>query len=514
MRFLLSCLLFAGSAIGSLAQSNTPSAPQLSNNVYQSQTVLRATTRLVVLDVVATDASGHPVSDLKADDFTVLEDGKPQKLIDFSFQQAKTTLVPAQHLPSGVVGNRPEYSSANSLNVILLDAINTDFSSHAYAQDMLIKYLDTNPKIQPTAVFALESKLTLLHDFTTDTKTLRDVLARYKAPGPSHLPTVEAAASAVFSQRGSFQTSTQGRIAAFRGMRFLAHALAGYPGRKNLIWLSEGFPLNLFPEALMGDGVLVSEDYSPIVEEIADELMNAQVAVYPIDAAGVSMSDRFPAQTAMQSMAERTGGKTFFNRNDIDMGVRTSIDDGSTYYSMQYYPQNRVWDRKFRKIEVKVTRPGVKLQYRRGYYAIGPSHEGQQALSDEFSRALDVDAPAATGVLFQAAVVPPDKSGAVTVRFAIDPHTIAFLNKDEGMHSASLNCVVWAYPGGKGDPIRVEGGTINANVKEDVYRQIMQSYIPCERSLPLKRGSYTLRMGVLDRTTTLIGSASEKITVP
>ncbi len=471
MRIFIACLLSLGISVAGMAQASPSSATQQSGDVYQSDAVLRATTRLVVLDVVATDASGRPVTDLKPEDLTVLENGKPQKLIGFSFQQPKTTELPAQHLPSGIVSNRPEYSSASSLNVILLDAINTDFSSHAYAQDMLIKYLDTNPKIQPTAVFALQAKLTLLHDFTTDTRALRDVLAHYKAPGPSHLPTVEAAASAVFSQRGSFQTSTQGRWAAFNGMRFLARSLAGYPGRKNLIWLSEGFPLNLFPDALMGEGVVATEDYSAIVEEIADELMNAQVAVYPIDAAGVSMSDRFPAQTAMKSMSERTGGKTFYNRNDIDLGVRTSIDDGSTYYSMQYYPENRDWDGKFRKIEVKLNRPGVTLQYRRGYYALGPEREGNNAISGEFSRALDVDAPSSTGVLFQAAVaVPADKSGKVVVKFAIDPHTIAFLNKGSGTHTAALNCVVWAYPNGKGDPIRVEGGTINANVNDDVYQ--------------------------------------------
>lgn len=479
--------------------------------IYQSQTVLRATTRLVVLDVIATDAQGHPITDLKAENFKVLEDGKEQDLIGFSFQ--RPSVVPqTRQLPPGVISNFPGYTSASSLNVILLDAINTDFSNHAYAQDMLIKYLETNPTIQPTAVFALEGKMRLLHDFTTDTKALRDVLAHYKPEGPTHIADVYSAAAAVFSQRGSYQTSAQGRVAAFSGMRFLARALAGYPGRKNLIWLSEGFPLNLFPEALMGEGVLATENYSGISEQIADELMNAQIAVYPIDAAGVSMSDRFPAQTAMRSMAERTGGKTFFNRNDIDVGVRTSIDDGSTYYTLEYYPRNHIWDHKFRNIEVKIDRPGVKLQYRRGYFGVPPMRDGENTAVANFSRALDVDAPFSTGVLFQASVAPAP--GKVVVKFAIDPHTIAFQGAADENRSAALNCVVWAYPNGKGDPVRAEGHTINANVKPEVYEQIMKSYLPCERTLELKRGNYTLRLGVLDRNTSLIGSLIEKIAVP
>src|SRR5207253_1708927 len=151
--------------------------------------------------------------------------------------------------------NAPGYTGNSCLNIILLDAINTDFSNHAYAQEMLIKYLGASPTIQPTAVYALEQHLRLLHGFTTDTKELREVLAKYRPMNtPTHLPTVEAAASP-FQRRGSFQASPLGRLAAFEGMAFLAHSLAGYPGRKNLIWISEGFPVNLFPESLMEFGI-------------------------------------------------------------------------------------------------------------------------------------------------------------------------------------------------------------------------------------------------------------------
>jgi len=171
---------------------------------------------------------------------------------------------------------------------------------------MLVKYLDSNPAIQPTAVFGMGGKLTMLHDFTTDTKALREVVAHYRGEGPTHIETVYAAASP-FQQRGSFQGGgPHAREITAKSMLFLAHALAGYPGRKNLIWLSDGFPISLFPELNTGEGVMQIEDYSPLAARIADELMNAQVALYPIDAAGVSINDRFPARTAMLSMSERT----------------------------------------------------------------------------------------------------------------------------------------------------------------------------------------------------------------
>jgi VWFA-related protein len=513
---LLYSTAFVCLVCSSLFPQNPPAKGQDVTTTFQPQGgVLRTTTRLVVLDVVATDSKGQPVPDLKPQDFTVSENGEPQEIADFSFHQPGTITQPTAHLARGVFSNDPPYSGNSCMNVILLDAINTDFSSHAYAQDMLIKYLDSAPAIQPTAVYALENDLKMLHDFTTDTKVLRDVLAHYRPQGPTHLPDVYAAASP-FERRGTFQPTAQGRLAAFYGMTFLAQALSGYPGRKNMIWISEGFPLNLFPDALMGDEVVMTEDYSPLVEKIADDLMAAQVALYPISAAGVSNVSQFSAQTAMSSMAQRTGGKTFFNRNDIDLGVRTSLDDGATYYTLDYYPKNRNWDTKFRHIEVKIARKDVKLHYRDGYYGNSPNMRfGDHLVSHEFSDALGLNAPSSTGVRFQAAVVPGSQQGinTITVNFAVDPHTIAFQLGGDNLSRAELNCVVWAYPP-KGEPVRAEGGTINAAVKPEVYQEMMKSYFPCHRTLGLKPGRYTLKLGVLDRTSSKIGTTSTQITVP
>ncbi|HWS19028.1 MAG TPA: VWA domain-containing protein, partial [Candidatus Elarobacter sp.] len=325
----------------------------------------------------------------------------------------------------------------------------------------------------------------------------------------------EAAASP-FSQRGTFRNVPQGRSAAFRGMTFLAQTLAGYPGRKNLIWISDGFPISLYPDTTMSDEILLTEDFSPFVEKIADDLMASQVALYPISAAGVSKDDQFSAQSAMAGMAQRTGGKTFFNRNDIDTGVRTSLDDGATYYTLEYYPANRKWDNKFRHIRVKASRSGVKLQYRDGYYANNPGVVlNTSTMSEEFSQALDINAPALTAISFQAAVLPASQQtqNKTTVVFQIDPHTLAFQRGNDGLKHAELNCVVWAYPK-KGDPVRSEGGTINAALPPDQFNRLMKSFFPCQRALELKPGQYVLRLGVLDRTVNLIGTVSTPLNVP
>ena len=113
-----------------------------SQDVLHSDTTLRTNTRLVVVDVVAIDGKGQPVTDLKAADFTLLEDGKPQKISGFNFEHPGGA--PAQavqiNLPPSVVTNAPKFQS-NSLNVILFDAVNGDFAEHAYARDQLLKFL-------------------------------------------------------------------------------------------------------------------------------------------------------------------------------------------------------------------------------------------------------------------------------------------------------------------------------------------------------------------------------------
>ena len=509
--FVVCCLL----STFAFSQNNSPSQ-QSKGEVLQSDTVIKSNTRLVIVDVIATDDHGHVVTDLKRDDFTVLEDGQPQKLIDFSLQKPSTTAQSLPRLPANVVSNTPRFTWASSWNVVLLDAMNTDFSNRAYAQDMLIKYFDKKPAIEPTAVFALEGKLTLLHDFTTDTSALRGVLEHYKPHGPVHVADVYTAASA-FSTEGSFQNSDLGIDVTLTSMLFLAHALSNYPGRKNLIWVSEGFPFNLYPDVSMAGGRFVVSDHSLEVEKITDALMKAQVAVYPIDAAGVALNSRFDSRTAMETVAERTGGRTFYNRNDIDVGLRTSIEDGSLFYTMQYYPQNKNWDNRFRKIEITVTRPHVHLLYRKGYYAVQPQQgpKTDTMISGDLGQALLLDAPVSSGVLFQAGVepIPQAPQGKYLVNFAVDPHTIAFQQGDDGRQHAKLGCVVWAYHGGDAVPQRFQGATVTADLDPPVFQTVMGRYLPCKCPVDLKKGDYTLRIAVIDRTTNIIGATNLKLNV-
>jgi len=511
-------------------------------DVLHSDQTLRTNTRLVVVDVVATDSKGQPVTDLKAADFTVLEDGKPQKISGFNFEHPGGAPAQVVHvnLPPSIVTNAPRFQS-NSLNVILFDTVNGDFAEHAYARDQLLKFLNSAELGRPVAIFALQNQLKLLHDFTTDNKALSEAVARYKPPATTiNSESIESRASA-FSTRGDYHTSERGIEKTLNQLNALAKVLAGYPGRKNLIWLSESFPFVLFPETMnqlnmdgqslrsaeQSIGQSVSQnlqtnapfkDYAVLVKKVSDSLMAAQVAVYPVDAGAVGKDDHLASQHTMDNMAESTGGKSFKNSNDLVLGLRTGIEDGSTYYTLTYYPENKNWDGQFRRIQVKSDRANMSLRYREGYYAVDPAKinkEDSDAVAENFSRMLELDAPAATQIVFQAQVQPPsEKNKKVVVTFHIDPRTLAFEQKEGGNEFAHLSCTVWAYGKDKDKPT-MSSGTVNANLSAKDYQQMMQQrFLPCDRQLDLKPGTYALRMGVLDRATNKIGTASAQVVVP
>jgi len=257
-------------------EEQTPQIAEQSKTVYESATVLRAVTRLVVVDVVATNGSGDAVPDLKAEDFTVIEDGHEQKISAFSFQHppaagvSQVRLQPV-NLPPNVFSNVPKYSAEAALNVLLLDGLNTNLPNQAYARDQMIKYLAKIPEGQPIAVYMLMGRqLRLIQDFTSDPSVLKTAVKNLKAnisplqDNPSGGPGIELAPPGAFdsgmipaemqqamqqfeNERSSFQTDLRKRY-TLDALNSLARTLSGYAGRKNLIWISEAFPISIDPD--------------------------------------------------------------------------------------------------------------------------------------------------------------------------------------------------------------------------------------------------------------------------
>jgi len=222
-------------------------------------------------------------------------------------------------------------------------------------------------------------------------------------------------------------------------------------------------------------------------------------------------------QGAMQEMEDRTGGRAFYNTNGIDDAIRKSIDDGSTYYTLAYYPENKNWNGKFRKIQVKVSRSGVNVRHRLGYYAMNPTlfaDKNQKQQASAFALALSPDSPISTALPFNALVILPAEKAPKTVRvnFGVDPHAVSFEKLADGLEHATVDCTIQAFSA-KGRLVRGEVTTIKAALKPDTFDKVMQDTFPCQQAIDLEPGDYYLRLGVRDDRTGLIGTTNAKVVV-
>jgi VWFA-related protein len=459
------------------SQSLQPNAPDdHSSAISQSvpDTTLTANTRLVQLDVVVTDHRGNSVADLKKEDFTILEDGQPQQIASFSFQQSKPVdarTPPSQPppLPRGVYSNRiTAVPSRSAMTVILLDALNTPVTDEIYARNQVLRYLQTHQGGESTAIYALTSRLLLLQSFTSDPELLRNSSEK-KLPQQSQVlneqtqngdilgPDELVASLDKFEREGLAPRDGLRAHITLDAMNAIARSLSAYPGRKNLIWVSASFPVvNVFTGDLPSffDQTWVTQEF----QRTATLLTDSQISVYPVDARGLAPAMMDAQSTgkalngrlktgaqfgrdltnfsfalsgsfeAMNQIASSTGGKAYYNRNDLDQAIALSIADGSTYYTVAYYPSNKDWDGKFRKVDVKVDRAGTSTHYRHGYVATDPmalAHRSREATIKEIATALGDPLPSTMITIFGQAYKLP--SGAKVRNLTTTPSTTIVL---------------------------------------------------------------------------------------
>ena len=573
------------------AQPSSGATPQQQQIQHIPDTTLTVNTRLVSLDVVVTDKRGNPETGLKKEDFTILERGQPQRIASFNLQQpkpadaSKSASAPPP-LPPGVYGNRRAVvaSSQSALTVVLLDALNTPMADQAYARHEMLNYLKSQHNGQSTAIYALTSRLLLLQDFTTDPGLLRAAIEK-KLPQSSHLLSdpdqqieipgatddMVANLDRFEQDQVNFQNEMRLRI-TMEAMKSIARSLAGYAGRKNLVWVSAAFPLSAAFEgdtsAFFNQAWMTDE-----VQRTATLLTDSQVSVYPVDARGLVgsplASATFSGRTrggrlmngqqlgselsrrsfalnssheAMMRIAESTGGKAYFNRNDIDHAIALSIADGSTYYTVTYYPDDKDWNGKFRKVEIKLSRSGLQARYRHGYYATDPLESAKMSKSAarrQIGEALGDPAPSTMITVYgsafkivpsvpkthpEAATNPPDnisndiKSASapklvlrqkISVHFLVEPAGIAMEKRGDREHF-SVDFDIAAF---KGEKIVAQlSQTMEGNPKPESFNLIMKQGLLFVTAIDVPSGNCRLRLLVHDNQTGRVGAVDVPIT--
>lgn len=373
----------------SLFAANSPSQEQTNPPTVTFQT----TSNLVVLDAVVKDHAGKPVTNLTKDDFTILEDGVAQTIASFESAQSKGNAAPAAATgPAHPEANTPAAVSPQARTILVLDELNSEVSDQAYGRGAIEKFLSKRgPRLdQPTSLMLLgQKRIELLHDYTQDAHALTEALHGRHAELPFGLMTAEfSGASERFSK-------------TLWALQQIASANNHFAGRKNVIWVGPGFP------AIDGRSLDLADQprFVKAVSESATLMLRARVSVYTINPRGLEVSptlygtstddniltgthDPATGELLFERIAPETGGEIVRLRNDVDVAIGESVDDGSAYYSIAYYPTNRNWNGKYRRIEIRVRGQDLKARTRKGYFALPESPLDDHQVDTVLSRAV------------------------------------------------------------------------------------------------------------------------------
>lgn len=405
----------------SAAQSAAPSAARAPSSPSEGRDetlTLKTTTHYVVLDILAKNKQGRPLLDLTQNDFQIFERvgwgaKLPEtisafRLVDKSKPQPKPVglenlIHPAPGSYSNVMAVR---EPDDPLTVLLLDGVNTNLFAPDTRRNVL-KMVDSTDLKVPVSVFYLGNNLRMLQDFDSDAKRLRSTVhgllntgpyheLRFDTVGPSpamqqQLGVAASGPSSLFYSVDEARLTTDRVRMTLDALRTLARHLAGYPGRKKLVWISDSFPASIMDPYGLSDS---QESFHDQIAEMANALSSARISVYPIRPAGLWLSDVFSAarrsrpaggpnavsgelnrqsaadsaaSATLEQISEQTGGQTCLSSNELDWCLKQVLSDGYTYYELAYYPNAEGWKEGFHHITVKISRPGVRLSYRQGY---------------------------------------------------------------------------------------------------------------------------------------------------
>ena len=242
------------------------------------------------------------------------------------------------------------------------------------------------------------------------------------------------------------------------------------------------------------------------IRETAARLASAQVAVYPVDARGLSISTDIDAQDTMREMARETGGRAYVNQNEIKVGVERAFADESAAYTIGYYPENKKYDGKYRSIKVKVKGSGLEIQHRRGYYAIDATQIKGYNPQQEVASALGDIVPA-TLVSFTVQIKPPAANsvpGKIGVTYLVDANTLSAEDTSGGKR---LNVVFYATiysPAGK--MLTNNSQKVDHVFDAGTYQQVIDHGLMLHMDLDPQPGQ--LRLAVQDARTGLVGTVA------
>jgi VWFA-related protein len=559
---------------GSQQQTNAPAPQSPASRTPDNQGVtaqqtpggytLSVNANIVLTNVVVRDRkTGALVKGLKASDFQILENGKPQKIASFDYENVDEAASLAEKTVSGKAtvadliersfGSDPVKLKDHRLIVIFFDLSSMQDEDIDRAVDAAKKYV--TEKMQPAdlvAMVSMSTGLSLDQDFTSDKTALLHVLAAYNGDdttgfanggtgstdGTSDDTTAFAADDTEYNS-----LNTDRELLAIRS---IAKSLEHVDQRKSMLYFSGGLTRN---------GI----ENQASLRAATNEAAKANLAIYSVDSRGLQamppggdatkgslrgssaysgaaitaqFNANFSSQETLATLSSDTGGKAFFDSNDFAPAFQQVQNDTQAYYILGFKSTDERQDGSYRHLTVKVNRPDVKLEYRPGYFAPADFHhqkteDREIALQEQ----LRSDVPATDVTMYLQALYfrGNDAHGDlfVPVSLIVPGSQIPFA-KVKDLDKASLDIMGQVRrPVGKNTDVCaisttddehnfVTVGNVRDTVKLSVNQaqQVERKNIQYSTGFTLAPGCYQLKFVVRENQTGAMGSFETLINVP
>ena len=510
----------------------------------QAGLTLKMNSDMVLTNVVARDAkTGALVRDLKPGDFRVWENGKEQHITTFDFQSVEQAtplneatvsgLAAGAGNGKGVVVARPEDLRNHRLIVMFFDLTSMqpedlDRAVEA-AQDFLRNKMQAADLV---ALVSLGDTLKVDQDFTADKKALLNEVAVYNgseeegfASGSTSNSNTQADTTSYSADESEYNDLNTDR--ELFALRAIAKSLEKITEKKSLLYFSGG---------ISRDGV---ENQASLRAAI-NAAVRANLSIYSVDTRGLeaigplgnassgslsgngpmnggalqnNMNANFASQEVMATLSKDTGGKAFFDSNDFAPAFAQVQSDTSAYYAVGFRSSNEARDGKYRKLKFTINRPGIKIEYRPGYYAPADfQHSVKQDREQQLEEQLASDLPATDMALYMDAYYfrTDENRYFVPVSLIVPGSQIPFV-KGGDKDKATLDIL-----GGVLDEVKRQIGRARETVKLnlDASQNVRQKNVQYTTSFSLPPGKYHLKFVVRENQTGQMGSFEADIVLP
>jgi VWFA-related protein len=515
----------------------------------QSDYLFRVQTDLVLVNVTVKDKNGNFVRGLKPEDFTIFEDNKPQKVLSFDIEdidavatqdvaQAKPLTGPLPESPSAAAA-APAADSAGQfkdrrLIVLFFDLSAMEPDEIDRAATSAAHYVDTQmAPADLVSIVSLGSSLLVNQDFTSDHDLLKKQLQAFNTGSGQGYEEGTTGTTEGTPDTGQPFTADDTEYNIFNtdrrleALRSVAEKLSHLQQKKSLIYFSSGMDRTGIENqselraavnaAVRSNLAIYTMDLRGLQALVAGgEAQNASLrgtSAYSGQSMLNALNSNFTTQETLVTLASDTGGRAFLDSNDFSQVFKGVQQDTSTYYLLGYRSTNPARDGRYRRITVKVNVPGVKLDYRRGYYAPADyQHSTKEDKELQLQQELASELPATDLPLYLGVAYFRMEANKffIPVSLVVPGSEIPFTRSSD-RDKATLD-VIGVVLDSEHHPLTQIRDTVKLAV--DTSSEVRKKNVQYDTGLSLPAGKYHLKFVVRENETGRMGSFETDLTVP